>query len=103
MKPVLIYATAASREEALAIGRTLVEERLAACINVLGPIESIYRWEGSIETSSEIAFLAKTREALADAVIARIAELHSYDCPCAVALPIEHIHEPFSQWLEEQL
>ena len=102
MKPYWVYMTAESPNEAERIGRTLVEERLAACVNLLGPMESIYWWNEKVETSTEIAFIAKTREDLVEPLTRRVAELHSYECPCIVALPIEHIHKPFADWIADQ-
>jgi periplasmic divalent cation tolerance protein len=84
MSVVSVYAIFASAEEAERIGRTVVEERLAACINILPNVRSIYRWQGAIETSDEVAAILKTSAAVADALIARIAALHSYDVPCIV-------------------
>ena len=69
----------------------MVEERLAACINILRPVRSIYRWQGAIETADEVAAIFKTTTAQADALIARIAALHSYDVPCIVTWPIDKI------------
>ena len=81
----MIYVTAPTREEATTIGRALVSEKLAACVNVLGEARSIYRWRGAVEEANEIVLVAKTRQALVDRALARIKELHSYDVPCAVA------------------
>jgi periplasmic divalent cation tolerance protein len=81
----MIYVTAPTREEAVAIARALVAEKLAACVNVLGAAQSIYRWQGKVEEAEEIVLIAKTRQALVDAALARIKQLHSYDVPCAVA------------------
>ena len=72
----------ANSEEATRIGRQMVEERLAACVNILGPCCSIYRWRGEVETAEEIPAIFKTSEAHGDALIARIASLHSYEIPC---------------------
>lgn len=98
---VTIYATFANEEEAGRIARSLVEERLAACANILGPCRSIYRWQGEIEDAQEIAALFKTTASGADALIARLAELHSYDVPAAVVWPIEAAHPPYARWVEE--
>ena len=98
----VVYSTVESREEALRIGRILVAERLAACVNVLGAIDSLYWWKDEIETAGEIAFLAYPRGDLVDELIARVADLHPYDCPCVVAIPLEHIYAPFAAWLDEQ-
>ena len=80
---VSVYATFASDKEAARIGRTLVEERLAACVNILGPCRSIYRWQGAIEDAVEVAAVFKTAEGRAEALIVRLAALHSYDLPAA--------------------
>ena len=74
----------------------MVEERLAACINILGPVRSIYRWQGAIETADEVAAIFKTTNERADALIARIAGLHSYDVPCVVTWPIDKITSAYA-------
>lgn len=84
-----IYVTAASLDEAKRIGRALVEERLVACVNILPGATSLYRWEGAVHEDAETVFFAKTRAELVDAVVARVTDLHGYDVPCVVALPIE--------------
>ena len=98
----LIYMTTSSVDEARMIGRVLVEERLAACVNVLGSIESIYGWKGAVEFSNEVAVIAKTRAELVDALTDRIVQLHSYECPCVVVLPIERGHVPFLEWIDSE-
>ncbi|MFL6725592.1 MAG: divalent-cation tolerance protein CutA [Sphingomicrobium sp.] len=87
MSVVSVYAIFADAEEAERIGRTIVEERLAACVNILGPIQSIYRWEGKVESAEEVAAIFKTTDVSADALIARIVSLHSYDVPCVASWP----------------
>ena len=101
MSVVSVYVLFASAEEAERIGRTVVEERLAACINILGPVRSIYRWQGAVETSDEIAAILKTSHIEADALITRIAELHSYDVPCIVTWPIDKILRSYADWVED--
>jgi periplasmic divalent cation tolerance protein len=96
---VTVYATFGSDEEARRIARTLVEERLAACANILGGCRSIYRWEGEIEEAEEVAALFKTRSDLAEALIARLASLHGYEVPAAVVWPIDEAHPPYAQWV----
>ena len=98
----LIYITAADAEEAKALGRALVEARLAACANVLPGIVPIFRWEGEVQEGSEVALIAKTRAALVDKVIEFVKERHSYDCPCVVALPIEKGNPAFLDWIAEE-
>ena len=100
MSVVSVYVLFASAEEAERIGRTVVEERLAACINILGPVRSIYRWQGAVETSDEIAAILKTSHIEADALITRIAELHSYDVPCIVTWPIDKLLTSYADWLD---
>ena len=96
---VFVYVTTSSLEEARAIGRRLVEERLAACANLLPGMESIYRWQGGIETAQETVLIAKTRAGLVDQLSARVRELHSYDCPCVVALPITAGNPAYLRWI----
>lgn len=100
MKYYSIYITAKDEEEAKKIGKTLVEERLAACVNI-HPIKSIYRWEGQIQEENEIAMLVKTKAKLADEVIRRVKELHSYEVPCILCLPIEKGYREYLKWIEE--
>jgi periplasmic divalent cation tolerance protein len=95
----LVYITAASAEEAERIGRTLVEERLAACANVLGGITSFYWWEGKVQRDGETALIAKTRGELVARLVERVKALHSYTCPCAVALPIAAGNPAFLDWI----
>jgi periplasmic divalent cation tolerance protein len=100
---VTVYATFPSEEEAARIARALVEERFAACANILGPCRSVYRWQGEVEDAQEIAALFKTTSARAEALIARLAELHSYDVPAAVAWPISAAHAPYAQWIADSV
>jgi len=102
MDLVFVYMTAASREEAMRIGRALVEERLAACVNVLGGMTSVYRWEGAVETAEETVFIAKTRRDLFEPLAARVRELHSYTVPCIVELPVERGNPAYLDWLRAE-
>lgn len=96
---MMLYVTAASRAEALKLGRALVEERLAACANVLDGMTAIYHWEGKLQEEDEAVLILKTRaDRLAD-VTARLIELHSYDLPCVIAWKIETGHAPYLDWL----
>ena len=95
-----IYITAGSEEEAAGIGRTLIEERLAACVNIL-PVRSVYRWEGSIQDEAEVVAFIKTRSSLAEKVIERVKSLHSYEVSCIVVLPIKQGNPDYLQWIEE--
>jgi periplasmic divalent cation tolerance protein len=99
MSACICYVTAGSREEALAIGRALVEERLAASANVLDGTASIYWWQGKLEQAQEAVLIAKTRAELFPALSARVKQLHSYDCPCVVALPIADGNPDYLAWI----
>ena len=103
MSVVSVYAVFANAEEAERIGRAVVEERLAACINILPGVRSIYRWQGAIETADEVAAILKTTSAMADALIARIAALHSYDVPCIVTWPIDKVLADYADWVEDSV
>ena len=103
MSIVSVYAVFADSDEAERIGRAMVEERLAACVNIFGSIHSIYRWKGSIETANEVAAIFKTHHWRSDALMERIAALHSYDVPCVVTWPIEKIVGAYADWVEEAL
>ncbi len=102
MEPVFLYITADTPEEAASLGRTLVEERLAACVNILGGITSFYRWEGEVQQGEETALIAKTRAGLIAAATARIKSLHGYTCPCVVSLPIGGGNEDFIAWISQE-
>ncbi len=99
---VSVYATFGSEEEARRIARAVVEERLAACANILGPCHSIYRWQGKIEEAAEAAAIFKTRADAASRLVARLAELHSYDVPAAVVWPIADALGPYRDWVEAE-
>ena len=103
MSTVSVYAVFANAEEAERIGRAVVEERLAACINILGPIRSIYRWQGKIEAADEVAAIFKTHHWRTDALMERIAALHSYEVPCIVTWPIDKILGPYADWVEDMV
>jgi periplasmic divalent cation tolerance protein len=103
MSPIAtVYAVFGSDEEARRIGRACVEERLAACVNILGEVHSIYRWQGRIEEAGEVAALFKATAEGAERLIAQIAELHSYDVPAAVAWPIAEAGAAYAQWVHDQ-
>ena len=95
----IIYITAGSMEEARRIGGALVEERLAACVNILPGMTSLYRWEGALEEGHEVVLIAKTTAVRVEALTARVVALHSYDCPCVVVLPVQGGNPDFLQWI----
>lgn len=96
---IIVLVTTASKEEAERISFTLVQEHLAACVNVLSPVQSIYRWDGSIQNEVELLLVIKTRRALFEDTCARIRDLHSYSNPEVIALPISDGSEPYLRWL----
>src|SRR3954463_3186423 len=100
MSVVSVYAVFANAEEAERIGRQLIEERLAACINILGPVRSIYRWNGAVETADEVAAILKTSNDQANSLMTRIAGLHSYSVPCIVPWPIDKVPGSYADWIE---
>ena len=101
MSVVSVYAVFATVEEAERIGRTVIEGRLAACINILPAVRSVYRWQSAIESADEVAAIFKTSNAKADALITRIAGLHSYDVPCIASWPIDKILGSYADWVED--
>jgi periplasmic divalent cation tolerance protein len=98
-RAVLVYTTWPSIVEAEAAGRTIVEKRLAACVNILPGMISHYWWEGKIERADEVVMFIKTRAALADRVGAAVRELHGYTTPAIMVLPIERLDPAYHQWI----
>ena len=98
----LVLSTCGSHEVATKIARALVVGQIAACVNVLGPMESVYRWKGTVETSHEFLLVIKTRRKEFAGLQRVIREMHSYEVPEIVALPIVAGSERFLAWLNEQ-
>ena len=98
---IVVFVTAPGAEDASRIGRALVEEGLCACANVVGSIRSIYRWEGEVRDDAEALLVLKTRDALFARLEARVRELHSYDVPEIIALPITAGSEPYLLWIDD--
>lgn len=99
---MLLYVTCPSTEVARAIGTQLIDQRLAACINVLPAITSLYEWQGKLEQSSEVIMIVKTAASRAADATALIAKAHPYDCPCVLQLPISGGHALFLDWICKQ-
>ncbi len=102
MSKILIYVMCGDNDEAERIARHLVEKELVACANIMAPHRALYKWEGKFETGAETTMILKTQGSLFEQVRAEICALHSYDCPCIVAVPVIAGHEPFLRWIEEQ-
>jgi periplasmic divalent cation tolerance protein len=101
--PIQVVTTTASREDAERIARALIDERLAACVQVAGPITSTYRWQGAIETSQEWLCLIKSRQDLYAEVEAAIRRLHPYEVPEILALPVVAGNPAYLAWLDAQV
>ena len=101
MTVLVCFCTCPNPEIAQRIADALVEDRLAACVNVVPGVRSIYRWKGAIETADEVAAILKTHHWRSDALIERIAQLHSYETPCVVSWPIDKIVGSYADWIED--
>lgn len=102
MKPMVAFVTAATSDEATRIARALVEERLAACVNILAPIASVYRWEGQVQQDSEVLLVIKTTDARLPALIRRVKALHSYQVPEIIAVPISDGSPEYLRWVLDE-
>jgi periplasmic divalent cation tolerance protein len=98
-RAVFVYTTYPSVVEAEKAGRTLVESRLAACVNILPGMVSHYRWEGAVERGEEAVMLIKTRASLAEPVRAAVKASHPYDTPAIVVLPVESVDQTYFAWI----
>lgn len=99
---ISVYMTSASLDEAQIIARALVEEKLAACVNILPKARSVYCWQGQVEVAEEVVLIAKSRASLFTQLEMRVKSLNSYDCPCIVAMPITAGHQPYLDWIKQE-
>ena len=99
MRLSIAYITANSSDQAWRIGRALVQARLAACVNVIPGMNSIYWWEGEIQEDAEMIVIAKTRESLLPKLIETVKSIHSYDCPCIIAVPVLGGNPDYLDWI----
>jgi periplasmic divalent cation tolerance protein len=99
----LISITTSSSEEAERIAEALVQERLAACVNIVPAITSIYRWQGEVHRDSEVLLIAKSRPELFESLAARVKEMHSYEVPEIIALPITAGSKAYLKWIDESV
>lgn len=102
MEPVLLYITAQDKTQATTLARALLEARLIACANIIDGAASLYRWEGRIETAPECVLMMKSTRGRAQAIIDKVTQLHSYACPCVVAVPIVAGNQPFLDWITQE-
>jgi len=98
---IVVYVTAPNEDEAAGIAKALVEAKLAACVNIINSIRSIYSWQGNIEDDSEVLMIIKTRKQLFDSLTVEVKKLHSYDVPEIIALPISLGSEDYLGWIRE--
>jgi periplasmic divalent cation tolerance protein len=98
-RAVFVYTTYPSLVEAESAGRSLIERRLAACVNILPGMVSYYAWEGTIERGEEIVMIIKTRASLADLVQAAVREMHTYTTPAILVIPLETGDASYLQWI----
>ena len=98
-----VYTTTDDRQEAEKIAVRLLELRLAACVQIVGPVRSIYRWKGAVESTEEWLCIVKTEDALYERLQEAITEMHHYETPQILALPVLHGSAPYLNWLREEL
>lgn len=97
--PQMVYVTTPNRTEAMSIAKAVVKDRLAACANVIDGMSSVYWWQGDLQDGNETVLILKTRRDLVTALTERIKALHSYDCPCVVALNLEGGNAEYFNWI----
>jgi periplasmic divalent cation tolerance protein len=97
---IVVLVTAADPEEAMRLAEMLVEKRLAACVQILPEMQSVYRWKGKVESQTEVLLIAKTTRAKIEDVEKEVRELHSYQTPEIVAFPLTAGSSPYLEWLK---
>ena len=100
---IIVLTTCETSKDAETIAETLVEKRLAACVNILPGLKSVYRWQGKVENAAELLLLIKTRRGLFEQLSAELARIHSYDVPEVIALPVIAGSADYLGWLEKEL
>jgi periplasmic divalent cation tolerance protein len=103
MSFMVVLTTTASREEAEKIARILLEERLVACVNITDTVSSLFWWKGKIDMEKEFLLFMKTHESLFPRLKKKLKEIHSYQVPEMIGLPIKMVSEPYKEWLKETL
>ncbi len=98
-----VYITCKDKNEAISIGRKLLEDRLAACVNLLHGMESMYHWNDEIETATEVVLLVKTTQSQLISVTDTVKKLHSYSTPCIAAIKVDHLNADYGTWLLDNL
>lgn len=101
MEYVVVFITAPNEEEAVKIAKTIVEEKLAGCVNIVKNVRSIYSWQGKIEDDAETLLIVKSRSELFERLEKRVRELHSYTVPEVICIKIEKGSDSYLKWLDE--
>ena len=99
----LIYITAGNKDEAVMIGKALISDRLAACVNIIENMYSMYMWDGKLQDDKETILIAKTTKDRVTYLIEKVNALHSYDCPCIVTLPVSDGNPAFLKWVANEV
>ncbi|CAN5187907.1 divalent-cation tolerance protein CutA [soil metagenome] len=101
--PKMLYVTTRNRDEARRIGEIIVKERLCACVNIINNMESVYWWDGQIQSNTESILIVKTTGSFVDSITDRIKKMHSYDVPCVISLPLSpgEGNREYIEWIEE--
>ena len=100
---IVVFITAANSEEAARLADMLLERRLAACVQILPEMESVYRWQGKIERQKEVLLIAKTTKSRFDELESKVRAIHSYETPEIVALPLAAVSPPYLEWLNSSV
>ncbi len=100
---IIVLTTCESSQDAQTIAETLVEKRLAACVNILPGLKSVYRWKGKVENAAELLLLIKTRRGLFEQLSAELERIHPYEVPEVIALPVVDGAPSYLEWLEKEL
>ncbi|MGD9232561.1 MAG: divalent-cation tolerance protein CutA [Desulfobacterales bacterium] len=103
MEITLIYITAGNKDEAVMIGKALISDRLAACVNIIENMYSMYMWDGKLQDDKETILIAKTTKDRVTYLIEKVNALHSYDCPCIVTLPVSDGNPAFLKWVANEV
>jgi periplasmic divalent cation tolerance protein len=103
MGEIIVLITTGNEDDAERIAKTLVEEQLAACVNIAPSIRSIYRWQGKIQDDSEALMIVKTKQSVFEALVKRVEALHRYEVPEIIAFPIAMGSEKYLKWLNESV
>lgn len=102
MEHRIIYITTSNKEEALKIGKDLLEKRYIACLNIIDGMESMYWWEGKIESSKEAILILKTTVDFVEKIISQVKKIHSYSCPCILSLQIDNGNPEYLNWILQE-